>query len=158
YLLGVDIGTSSSKALAFYPDGETAAQHQIRYKTMHPRPGFSEQNPNQLLEAATGVIREAVRQMGAQPLCVSFSFAMDSLMAVDGKGTPLSSLLIWSDNRSQEEATAFKKKDIALEFYRHTGTPIHAMSPFCKLIWWRKNEEDSFQKAAKFISIQEYIF
>lgn len=158
YILGVDIGTSSSKALAFTLEGTVAAQHQIKYRSSHPRPGYSEQNPDQLLNAITGVIRETVKQMDSQPLCVSFSSAMHSIMAVDKKGDPISPLLLWSDNRSLREAEAFKNTELAIPFYQHTGTPIHPMSPFCKLRWWAKNEPDTFASAAKFISIKEYIF
>lgn len=159
YILGVDIGTSSSKALAFTLDGRIKAQHQIKYRTQHPKPGYSEQNPDDLLNAVIGVIRKTVKEMeGQQPLCVSFSSAMHSLMAVDKKGDPLSQLIIWSDNRSLKEATQFKQKDLAIEIYRHTGTPIHPMSPFSKLLWWSKNEKLSFKETAKFISIKEYLF
>lgn len=158
YILGVDIGTSSSKALAFTLQGSIAAQHQIKYRTKHPRPGYSEQNPDSLLHAITGVIRETVKLMGGQPICVSFSSAMHSLMAVDKKGDPISPLMLWSDNRSLKAASAFKKEEQAMAFYQHTGTPIHPMSPFCKLLWWKENEPDTFKSVSKFISIKEYIF
>ncbi len=158
YILGVDIGTSSSKALAFKLDGKVEVQHQIPYKTQHPKPGYSEQNPDNILEAVVGVIRAVLKAMNRQPLCVSFSSAMHSLMAVNKKGDPISPLLIWSDNRSIKEAAEFKKKKLAIDIYQRTGTPIHAMSPLCKLLWWGKNEKASFKEAAKFISIKEYIF
>ncbi len=158
YILGVDIGTSSSKALAFSVQGKVLAQHQIKYRIEHRRPDYSEQNPDKLLKAVVGVIRETVKQVGRQPLCVSFSSAMHSLMAVDKKGDPISPLILWSDNRSMKAATQFKQKQQALDFYRHTGTPVHAMSPFCKLLWWRQNEPSTFQAAGRFISIKEYLF
>ncbi len=158
YILGVDIGTSSSKALAFSVQGKVTAQHQIKYRIEHPRPGYSEQDPDKLLKAVVGVIRETVKQVGEQPLCVSFSSAMHSMMAVDKKGDPVSRLILWSDNRSMQAAAAFKQKEQALDFYRHTGTPVHPMSPFCKLLWWRQNEPSSFEAAERFISIKEYIF
>ncbi len=158
YILGVDIGTSSSKALAFTLDGKVKNQHQITYKTQHPKPGYSEQKPDDILKAIIGVIHKVLKEMDQQPLCVSFSSAMHSLMAVDKKGEPISSLIIWSDARSLKEAEAFKKQKQAIDIYKHTGTPIHAMSPFCKLLWWSKNEKESFKKVAKFISIKEYVF
>ena len=39
-----------------------------------------------------------------------------------------------------------------------TGTPLHAMSPLCKLLWLRQEQPDVFQQAHKFVSVKEYIF
>ena len=44
------------------------------------------------------------------------------------------------------------------EFYMQTGTPLHAMSPLCKLLWLRQEQPDVFQQAHKFVSVKEYIF
>ncbi len=158
YFIGVDIGTSSSKALAFTLSGKTASLHQIALQTNHPNKNQSEQNPKDVLQATTQVIRAVVKDMKYSPLAVSFSSAMHSIMAVNKKGIPLTPLLLWSDNRSQEEASLLKKGKQALEFYRQTGTPIHPMSPLCKLLWWRNHQNKIFNKAAKFISAQEFVF
>jgi len=158
YFIGVDIGTSSSKALAFTLSGKIASQHQISLQINHPNKSQSEQNPNAVLQATTQVIRRVVKEMQYPPLAVSFSSAMHSIMAVDKKGAPLTPLLLWSDNRSHEEAAHLKRKKQAIEFYRHTGTPIHPMSPLCKLLWWRNHQKSIFDKAHKFISAQEYVF
>lgn len=159
YIIGADIGTSSSKAMAFSLEGKVLAQQQITYTTQHPRPSYSEQNPDEVLHAVCNAIRKVVEQMQNQPpLCVSFSSAMHSLMAVSGKGEPLSSLILWSDGRSGKEAEWLKEQAIAKDIYTHTGTPIHAMSPLCKLLWWKNENKKTFSKAAKFIGIKEYIF
>lgn len=158
YLIGTDIGTSSSKALAFSPDGKVLCQYQISYPISHPKPSFSEQDPEQILDAVTGVIAAVVKQMKRPPLGVSFSAAMHSLMAVDGKGDPASPLLIWSDGRSGAEAAWLRSQKAAANIYRHTGTPVHPMSPLCKLLWWKKENAESFKKAARFIDIKGYVF
>ena len=44
------------------------------------------------------------------------------------------------------------------KIYEHTGTPIHPMSPLCKLMWMKDNQPDIFANAYKFISIKEYIW
>lgn len=158
YFIGADIGTSSSKALALSTDGKVLSQSQITYPTLHPKASYAEQDPEVVLEALSHAIRETVRkQKGRQPVCVCLSAAMHSLMAVDGKGKPLSNLLIWSDARSQAEADKLKSMPAGPDIYRHTGTPIHPMSPLCKLLWWRDHEKGSFRKASRFIAIKDYI-
>ncbi len=159
YIIGADIGTSSSKATAFSLEGKLLAQQQIPYPTQHVKPSYSEQDPDQVLQAICNAIRQVTDQMQNQPpLCVSFSSAMHSLMAVDSKGDPLSPLILWSDGRSEKEAEWLKQQPAAQEIYLHTGTPIHPMSPLCKLIWWRNENKKTFGKTAKFIGIKEYLF
>ncbi|MGH2643993.1 MAG: FGGY family carbohydrate kinase, partial [Chitinophagaceae bacterium] len=127
YIIGADIGTSSSKATAYSLDGMILAQQQVTYPTQHPKPSYSEQDPDQVLQALCNAIRKVVEQIpDQQPLCVSFSSAMHSLMAVNVKGEPLSPLILWSDGRSGKEAEWLKEQSIASDIYTHTGTPIHA--------------------------------
>lgn len=159
YFIGADIGTSSSKALAYSIKGKVLCQHQISYPTAHPKPSYSEQDPQQVLNALLKAIHLTVKEMkGRQPECVSFSSAMHSLMVVNGKGEPLSPLIIWSDCRSQKEATWLKSQKIAAAIYKHSGTPIHPMSPLCKLLWIKNEDNGLLKKAARFISIKEYVF
>lgn len=158
YLVGADIGTSSSKALAFGLDGRVLCQYQTAYPIRHPRPSFSEQDPDEIVRAVTGVIASVVREMKRPPLGVCFSAAMHSLMAVDGKGGAASPLLIWSDGRSAAEAARLRSGKAAATLYRHTGTPIHPMSPLCKLMWWKKNDPAGFKRAARFLDIKGYVF
>ncbi|HMI62436.1 MAG TPA: gluconokinase, partial [Puia sp.] len=55
-------------------------------------------------------------------------------------------------------AKALKESAAGRRIYRQTGTPVHAMSPLCKLLWLKETEPDLFSKAARFISIKEYIW
>lgn len=158
YFIGADIGTSSSKALAFSTTGKILSQCQVTYPTLRPKTSYAEQDPDVILGALTRAIRETVeKNKGARPAFVCLSAAMHSLMAVDAKGKPLSNLLIWSDARSQSEADKLSGTPTGMDIYRHTGTPIHPMSPLCKLLWWKDQQKASFRKADRFISIKDYV-
>lgn len=159
YFIGADIGTSSSKALAFSIKGKVLCQYQVTYPTAHPHPSFSEQDPEQIFSAILKAIHSVVKEMkGRRPQCISFSTAMHSLMAVNQQGEPMSPLIIWSDGRSQKEAEWIKSQKEAGRIYTHTGTPVHPMSPLCKLLWIKDKQKTLFKKAARFISIKEYVF
>lgn len=158
YLIGVDIGTSSSKALAVSLKGKILAETGQRYATLHPQPDHSEQDPVLVAEVVIRIIGQLIRKQGRDPMGISFSAAMHSLMAVDRSGRPLTPLLLWSDTRSSGEAMALRsERSLAKRIYDHTGTPIHAMSPLCKLLWWQKHQPAMWKKAARFIGIKEYI-
>jgi gluconokinase len=157
YILGADIGTSSSKALAFSVKGKILAQHQTPYSTAHPQPSFAEQDPDTIFQALISSIRTVVRERKGQPLCVSLSAAMHSLMAVNRKGEASSPLIIWSDGRSQAQADALLASKEAWDIYRHTGTPVHPMSPLCKLLWWNDHPKYTSSKVSRFLGIKDYI-
>lgn len=83
---------------------------------------------------------------------------MHSLILVDKKGTPLSNLITWADVRSADIAGRIRTSSYGEDLYRKTGTPIHPMSPLCKIIWLRENNKDLFSRTFKFISIKELFW
>ncbi|NLR78877.1 gluconokinase [Chitinophaga eiseniae] len=158
YIIGVDIGTSSAKSIVLRMNGKFGAVFQQSYPTQHPKPGYSEQSPEIILDAVKTGIRTVVSEMGYPPTAIAFSSAMHSIMAISQSGEALTPLIIWADNRSESCAMALRDTPEGKEIYRQTGTPIHAMSPLCKLIWLREQQPELFAQAAMFPGIKEYIF
>lgn len=156
-MIGADIGTGSTKVIALLPNGSVQAVQQQAYSTHLPQPGYSEQNPEDILRAVKHGIREVVRQMGAAPAAISFSSAMHSVMAMDAQHRALTPLIIWADNRSQDIATALQPTAEGKALYQQTGVPVHPMSPLCKIAWLREEAPDLFQQAHMFLGIKEYV-
>ncbi|MGX5818236.1 gluconokinase [Chitinophaga lutea] len=151
----MDIGTGSAKAVAVSPAGQITASHRQSYPTQHPQPGRSEQDPEAIISAIISTVRQTVQEMGEPPAAIAFSCAMHSLLAVDEDGEPLTPLMTWSDGRAEAYAAALKDTPEGHGIYAATGTPIHPMSPFCKIQWLRDHEPEIFAKAACFIGIKE---
>jgi gluconokinase len=159
YFLAVDIGTTSVKAIAFDEKGMIINNRSIGYKMQHPQPAYSEQQVTQIFDAVILSINQITEALlPANPRFVSFSSMMHSLIAVDKKGEPLTNCIIWADNRAAGIAAGVRSTAEGQRFYHATGVPIHAMSPFCKLLWMKEHEPQVFQNAYKFIGIKEYIF
>lgn len=159
YYLGIDIGTTSVKAVAFSEQGQVIENFSFSYAIHHPHPNWSEQDPNEIFEAVIKGINKVVQTLANDaPMFVSFSAAMHSVIAADDKGNLLTQCIIWADNRADEIADTFRNSDKGQAFYDVSGVPIHAMSPFCKLLWFREHEPEIFNAAFKFIGIKEYIF
>jgi len=161
YIIGVDIGTTSTKTIGFDLKGKMLNSISIEYPIINLQPSFSEQDPEEILRAVIDSIKrlnEKNKNLGNKPLAISFSAAMHSLIAVDEEGNPLTKCIIWADTRSKEYAEKLKESPIGHEIYMNTGTPIHPMSPLCKLLWLKDNSKEVFTKAHKFISIKEYVF
>ncbi len=159
YYLGIDIGTTSAKAVAFSTTGEVLMSASCTYKMYHPKPDQSEQDPEEVYEAIVSCSNQVISSLpGDLPSFVAFSSAMHGLLAVDKEGKAITNCIIWADNRAGEIARRLRKTDWGEEIYHITGVPVHAMSPLCKLIWLKENNPDVFENAHKFISIKEYVF
>lgn len=161
YVIGIDIGTTSTKAVLFTEKGDTVCKHAVGYPLYAPTPETAEQDPKEIFSAVLTTVKKIISDSGIDPaqlLCLSFGTAMHSLIAVDAQGNLLTRSITWADNRSAKWADKIKREQHGHEIYLRTGTPIHPMSPFVKLVWLRNEHPEVFEKAAKFISIKEYIF
>jgi gluconokinase len=158
YYLGVDIGTTTAKAVAFSKDGMILYQVAAGYGMLHPAPGRSEQNPDEIFDAVIHTITNVLQTLAGKPLFIAFSAAMHSIIAVNDKGNPLTPCIIWADNRAAAMADSLRNSEQGYRFYTATGVPLHAMSPLCKLLWFKEVEPAVFTTAFKFIGIKEYVF
>lgn len=158
YWIGIDIGTGSTKAVSVDVTGKAIHTEQVAYPTLSPEPGLSEQAPELIWQAFVKCIARTTKQFGKAPFGIALSSAMHSLIAVDKEGNPLMNMITWADNRSASVAERVRNSSLGELLYEQSGTPIHAMSPLCKIIWLRENEQALFEKTFKFISIKEYIW
>lgn len=158
YLIGIDIGTGSAKAIAVDLNGLIVSTHQVYYETEVSEVGFNEQDPEQIWLAFKTCLLTVSTELGNSPIAISLSTAMHSLILSAQDGTLLSPLITWADSRGASIAERIKESEIAEGLYSRTGTPIHAMSPLCKIIWFKENEPAIMQQTSKFLSIKEFIW
>jgi gluconokinase len=158
YILGIDIGTGSTKGVALNVNGVVLASSQYHYPIYQPHPNYSEQNPELIWGAFVNCVQDVVKQLKQAPQAISLSSAMHSLIPLNEKGEALSQMITWADVRSEEIAERIRVSAEGETIYKETGTPIHPMSPLCKLIWLRENEAELFDSTHKFVSIKGYIW
>ncbi|MFJ7921000.1 gluconokinase [Lysinibacillus fusiformis] len=159
YMLGVDIGTTSTKAVLFTEQGEVIQQENIGYPLYTPDISTAEQNPEEIFQAVLQAMSNIMKVHSGKPLLfVSFSSAMHSVIAIDENDRPLTPVITWADNRSEAWAHKIKDEWNGHEIYTKTGTPIHPMSPLSKITWLVKEHPELASKTKKYIGIKEYIF
>jgi gluconokinase len=159
-VLGVDIGTTSTKVVGFDPTGRAWGSHSVGYPLEEPEPGQAVQDPDRILRAVIASITAAAAETaerGAQVRGLSFSTAMHSLIALDGNGRPLTGSITWADTRASEQAERLRAEDLGLKLHRRTGTPIHPMSPLTKLLWFHERAPDVAAAARSWVGIKEYV-
>ncbi|MCL2015724.1 MAG: FGGY family carbohydrate kinase [Defluviitaleaceae bacterium] len=163
YYIGVDIGTTSTKAVVFGKKSEPVTASYFSYSLHSPTAHISEQNPNEIFFAVKNSIKQAVKNCldsgtirdNSQIALIAFSCAMHSILAVDSAGDPLTNSITWADRRAYNWALNVPNKQ---EIYQRTGAFVNAASPFCKLLWLKSEYPKIFEQAHKFISIKEYVF
>jgi gluconokinase len=159
-VIGLDIGTTSTKAVVFGPKGYIRSVHAVDYPLIHPHPSWAEQDPDQIFQAVIDSVRHAMWKAKASRedvLAIGLSTAMHALICLDDRDQPLTRSIIWADNRSVDQAKRIKEEHAGHEIYLRTGTPIHPMSPLAKILWMKEEDPETFRRAARFIGIKEYV-
>jgi gluconokinase len=159
--IGIDIGTTSTKGILFDEEGKEICKDAVEYGIISLRPDQREQDPEEIMQAVTSVLRTLsshARMIRASVSFVSFSAAMHSLIVVDEEGRPLTGSIIWSDSRASEFVKRYRISGKGARLTRRTGTPCHPMSPFYKILWMKERDRETFTRTSRFISIKEYVF
>lgn len=161
YMLGVDIGTTSTKAVLYTETGEIVAEENNGYPLHTPTILTAEEDPVEIFHAVLLSIGNVVRksQIDADALSfISFSSAMHSVIAMDKVDEPITKCITWADNRSRNWTNKIKEELGGHEIYLKTGTPIHPMSPLSKITWLEHDHPEIAKETKKYIGIKEFIF
>lgn len=160
--IGVDLGTTGVRAVAYDLTGHPYANQQAFYPLLTPREGYAEENPRQVLEATFSVVKKAVEEIRYQgiPLAgIALSTVMHSFIALDAQHEPLTNLITWADSRSASIVQKMKKDTAAChQIYRRTGCPLHASYPLAKILWMRQERPQLYQQMRYIGSIKDYLF
>lgn len=158
YLLGIDLGTSSTKAALFSRDGALIAEAVLEVPIYTPEPGVVEQENEDFYRTAAQATKTCVQGSGIDPRHIA-ALAFDSQMAgvgsIDEKYRPATRFDSWLDMRCQpyiEEIDA-KYGDLVT---RLTGCP-----PTCdhgpKMLWWKEEQPQAYANVAKFVMPSAYV-
>ncbi len=159
-VLGVDIGTTATKVVAFDATGAEHGAASREYPLDEPEPGAAVQDPDVILAAvvaATGEAAAEADKAGARVAGLCFSAAMHSLIGLDEHDRPLTPSITWADTRAAAQAERLRDGKGGSELQRRTGTPPHPMSPLPKLCRLRACEPETFAAARRWVGIKEYV-
>ncbi|WP_129044540.1 gluconokinase [Companilactobacillus metriopterae] len=161
YIIGADIGTTSTKAVLYDMKGNVIAYANKGYQLYQDEPGMAEEDPDDIFEAIIDVLSQVMRKGKVKPdelKGVSFSSAMHSLILMDENDEPLTRAITWADNRAAKYSDQLKENGLGKEIYAKTGTPIHPMAPLSKILWIKNEKPELFSKTKKFIDLKTYVF
>ncbi|SCF35009.1 gluconate kinase, FGGY family [Micromonospora viridifaciens] len=156
-VVGVDIGTTSTKAVAFDTGGRQLVAHSIGYPLDQPQPGYAEQDPQLIFDAVVGAVRAVVDELPGRVAGLSFGSALHSLIGLDADATPLTASVTWADSRASAQAERLRTEPSGLALHQRTGTPLHPMAPLPKLVWFAEQQPRLHERAAHWVGIKDYV-
>jgi gluconokinase len=158
-VLALDLGTSSARARLCDERGRdvAGAEAQVHYSETRGHSGrLGEFDPDELVEVVREAVDEARRESG--PIdAVATSCFWHSLLAVDGRGRPLTAVSTWRDTRAAGDADELAARLDGADVHRRTGCPLHPSFWPARLLRLRREEPDVFRSAARFLSFPDYL-
>ncbi len=156
YYLGIDIGTSGTKAVCFDALGNVMTSKLIAYDLYTPQPGYAEENPQDWINATKQTIKQ-IADEGYEISGIGLSGQMHGLVLLDAEDNLLRNSIIWCDNRAIEEADELVHYFGNERMKAITGNEVVASFTLSKLLWVKNHEPDIYQKIAKIMLPKDYV-
>ncbi len=151
YILALDQGTSSSRAIVFDKDGNTKAVSQKEFTQIFPKPGWVEHNPMEIWSSQASVIAEAITSIdinGLNIAAIGITNQRETTIVWDAEtGEPVYNAIVWQDRRTSEFCDALKKDGRTDLIRSKTGLIIDAYFSATKIRWILENVPGARQKA-----------
>lgn len=159
YLLGIDVGTGGTRALAIDEQGRIAASatsDHVRFAS--PRTGWAEQDPRDWWRAASEAARTVVGKLGADRItAVGFSGQMHGSTLLDASGDVVRPALLWCDQRTDAECRAITEQVGAARLIELTLNPALTGFTLPKLLWVRTHEPDHWKAVRSVLLPKDYV-
>ena len=155
--LGIDIGTSSVKAVLIDAEQHIAASHSVPLEVSRPHPGWSEQDPDSWVAAAEAALDALCKSHAAELKRVrgiGLSGHMHGATLLDHADRALRPCILWNDGRSAEEAAEL---DADPRFREITGNIVFPGFTAPKLVWVHRHEPKIFSHVAKVLLPKDYV-
>lgn len=164
-MLGIDVGTSGTKVLLIDAGGAVVAEALHEYPLRTPRPGWSEQDPNDWADAAIRGIRDVLtmvdglesKSAAARVAAVGLTGQMHGATLLDARGEVLRPAILWNDQRTGAQCAELTRRVGAERVLQLTGNPILTGFTAPKLLWVREHEPANFARVTKLLLPKDYV-
>jgi glycerol kinase len=139
YILALDQGTTSSRAIVFDHRGSIKAMAQKEFQQIFPKPGWVEHDPNEIWSSQVGVASEALAKARLKPkdiAAIGITNQRETVVVWDRKtGEPIGNAIVWQDRRTAAACDRLKADGHTASIRRKTGLVIDAYFSATKLQW-----------------------
>ncbi len=157
-LLGIDLGTTSLRALVIDADGAVLGQASASYPTAGPHPGWTEQEPDDWWEACRSALAGlSVRGLLSEVAAVGLTGQMHGSVFLDRRHSVLRPAILWNDQRTAVETAEIEERAGLSRLIRLTGN--RALTGFTapKVLWLRRHERGAFRRLRHLLLPKDYL-
>lgn len=166
FVIGVDVGTGSARAGVFTPQGQMLAAGSYPIQIWNPHPGYFEQSSEDIWQAISISIREALARAGVSKEHIAgISYdATCSLVVLDRNNRPLAvnpegdntrNIIVWMDHRALQETEEINTGEYSV--LRYVGGRLSPEMQSPKLKWLKSHLPQVWQQAGKFFDLADYL-
>ncbi|EKO41103.1 MAG: glycerol kinase [Solidesulfovibrio magneticus str. Maddingley MBC34] len=153
YILSLDQGTTSSRAILFTREGDIKQIAQKEFTQIYPQPGWVEHNANEIFDTQSYVMRECLQFAGVDAsdvAAIGITNQRETTVVWDKKsGAPIHNAIVWQDRRTAGFCDELKAKGLADVIRQKTGLVIDAYFSGTKVRWILDNVAGAREKAEK---------
>ncbi len=160
HLIGIDIGTSSTKSVLMDERGTVRAVAQEETGISTPRPGWAEQDPETWWRASCRTLKKVLNVSGVDPgkiAGVGLSGQMHGTVLLDKDRRVLRPAILWADGRSAEQCRRICELVGVEQLARWTANPVTPGFMAASLLWLREHEPEVFEKTAVALLPKDYV-
>jgi xylulokinase len=153
-VVGLDVGTTAVKALALSAEGDVVARAEVEYGLATPRPGWTEQDPDDWWRAS----ERALAALGDVEIAgIGLAGQMHGLVALDEKEHVIRPAILWNDQRTSAECVEIEERVGFERLIERTGN--RALTGFTapKLLWLRNHEPEAYERIAHVLLPKDYV-
>ena len=151
YILALDEGTTSARAILFDKNGNPVSVSQNEFTQIYPKPGFVEQNPLEIFSAQYSAVTEVISKIDAKPeeiAAVGITNQRETTVVWEKKtGKPIYNAIVWQCRRSADICEELKQNGYEEYIKNTTGLKIDAYFSATKIKWILDNVEGAREKA-----------
>jgi xylulokinase len=153
---GLDVGTTGVKAILITPEGEVVARAERSYGLSTPRPGWSEQDPEDWWRASEAALGE-LTELGGEIAGLGLSGQMHGLVALDAEDRVVRPAILWNDQRTGEECVEIEERLGRSRLVELTGNRALPGFTAPKLLWLRRHEPDAYARIRRILLPKDYV-
>jgi xylulokinase len=160
YLAGVDVGTTGARCALIDLRGKIVASEYYEYGATYPKPGWVEQDVDEMIAVAMQVCKATMVKSAIKPeqiAAIGFSTQRSVTVPVYKNGSKVRPALSWQDSRTGAEVADMLKLIDAEDYYQISGMPMGTTWNITKMLWMRKNEPELYKKTYKFVQLQDAV-
>lgn len=158
YLIGVDVGTSGTKAVLFDTEGAVIASATYEYPLSQPQNGWAEQNPEDWWSAVKSALTDISAAVDSADIAgIGLSGQMHGLVMLDAECEVIRPSIIWCDGRTAKECDEITQLVGAERLVEITANPALVGFTLSKILWVRNNEPKNYARCRHILLPKDYI-